>query len=390
MAKKRGRPKKLPTLREKDFARQFQEACIPALLVDQNLSILYANQYACDSFPELEQPDGLRTLLTPDSQEECIRRIAQRRAFRIEIPVLGASQAALAVTPLVDEESDQVAGAMVLVTGGGREGQPGTEVASSAGMTALSNSLRQPLSDIFAALAVMGRKTFINQDRQYNPYLYTINQASYLLLRNVSNLVSYQRGCSDYQHVVEIVDFWGRLSTLLDACSIALYGSSIPFRYSLPEVTVHVPCCFSEIVEALMNLIDNAYHYTREGNEVAVTGKNVPGGVVVTVSDRGAGIAPEQMDKIFSPFYSMGVHGEPFVGMGMGLSVVRQNIRSNGGTIAVDSTPDVGTTVAFTLPTTDQPLTPPLMMETGTAQYLQDHFSPIYVGLCKEATLPPQ
>ena len=74
----------------------------------------------------------------------------------------------------------------------------------------------------------------------------------------------------------------------------------------------------------------------------------------------------------------------------MGLSVAQQNIRGNGGTIAVDSTPEVGTTVAFTLPVTEQPLTPPLMMEAGTAQYLQDRFSPIYVGLCNEATLPPQ
>ena len=387
MANKRGRPKKLAVLQEKDFSRQFQEACIPALLVDRELAVIYANPYALDTMPELEQPEGLERLLGRELLSDCRERLAGGKAFRVQMPGMGP---VLAVTPLAGEETGQVAGAMVLATGGGRPGEPGSEVTSSAGMDALSNGLRQPLSDIFAALAVMGRKTYANQDRQYNPYLHSINQASYLLLRNVTNLVSYQRSCSGYQHVVEVVDFWGRLSTLLDACGITLHGHAVPFGFSLPQTTVHVSCCFPEVVEALMNLIDNAYRHSREGNRVIVSGKDVPGGVVVTVADQGAGIPPERMDRIFTPFYSVGAYGEAFVGMGMGLSVAQQNIRGNGGTIAVDSTPEVGTTVAFTLPVTEQPLTPPLMMEAGTAQYLQDRFSPIYVGLCNEATLPPQ
>ena len=63
MANKRGRPKKLAVLQEKDFSRQFQEACIPALLVDRELAVIYANPYALDTMPELEQPEGLERLL---------------------------------------------------------------------------------------------------------------------------------------------------------------------------------------------------------------------------------------------------------------------------------------------------------------------------------------
>ena len=72
------------------------------------------------------------------------------------------------------------------------------------------------------------------------------------------------------------------------------------------------------------------------------------------------------------------------------------SIRSGGipapWSATVTTTPP-GTSLPLTitrLPVTEQPLTPPLMMEAGTAQYLQDRFSPIYVGLCNEATLPPQ
>lgn len=391
MAKKRGRPKKLPSLQVKDFDRQFREACIPAFLVDRELNVVYANECACDTFPGADQPDGLRLLLPEDSQEECVRRIAQRENFRLTISRVNDIPAAIAVTPVAEEDDDQVTGAMVLVTCSAGD-RPGEEEASGAGISALSNSLRQPLSDIFATLAVMGRKAHItNEDHQYDPYLHSINLASYQLLRNINNLVSYQRSCSD-RRSPEVVDFWARLAPVLDACGIILDGNEIPFSFEIPDERSVAPvsCCFTEIEDALMNLISNAYCHSRPGNRVEVTGKNISNGVVVTVTDCGRGIEPDQMDKIFSPFYSRGRDGEAFVGMGMGLSVARQNIRANGGTIAVDSVPGKGTTIAFTLPTCDKPVTPPMMMASGTAQFLQDHFSTIYVGLCNVATPPLQ
>lgn len=390
MAKKRGRPKKLPPLRIKEFDRQFREACIAAFLVDRELTVLYANDYARAAFRSTERPDGLRVLLPSDLQEECVRRIAEKESFRLALPSAGGDGAAIVVTPLAEEEGDQAAGAMILVTG---PGHPGEQLFSGDGVSAISNSLRQPLSDIFASLAVIGRKAHVmDQDSQYDPYLHSINLASYRLLRNINNLVSYQRNCAGSRGQVEVVDFWARLAPILDACGIILHGGEIPFRFELPEkqFVAHVSCCFGEVEDALMNLISNAYCHSRPGNRVEVTGKNISNGVVVTVSDLGRGIESDQMDKIFSPFYSLGQDGEPFVGMGMGLTVARQNILRNGGTLAVDSTPGKGTSIAFTLPTCDRPLTPPLVMAAGAAQYLQDHFSRIYIGLCDAATLPPQ
>ena len=119
MANKRGRPKKLAVLQEKDFSRQFQEACIPALLVDRELAVIYANPYALDTMPELEQPEGLERLLGRELLSDCRERLAGGKAFRVQMPGMGP---VLAVTPLAGEETGQVAGAMVLATGGGRPG----------------------------------------------------------------------------------------------------------------------------------------------------------------------------------------------------------------------------------------------------------------------------
>lgn len=390
MAKKRGRPKKLPLLQIKEFDRQFGNAPIPAFLADLALTVLYANDYARAAFRSAEQPDGLRALLTEDAREMCIRRIAEKESFRLALPSVGGVSAALAVTPLAAEDGDRPAGAMVLVTCSDRQEEP---TAGQDDVIAISNSLRQPLSDIFASLAVMRRRArIVDQDNQYDPYLQSINRASYQLLRNINNLVSYQRGRSASRGRAEVVDFWARLAPILDACGVILHGSDIPFRFELPDPSyvAHVSCCFEEVEDALMNLISNAFCHTRPGNQVEVTGKNIKSGVVVTVSDCGKGIDADQLDSIFSPFYSRGQGGEAFSGMGIGLTVARQNILMNGGTIAVDSTPGKGTSIAFTLPTCDRPLTPPLVMASSAAEYLQDHFSRLYIGLCDVATLPPQ
>lgn len=392
MAKKRGRPKKLPSLQVKEFDRQFREACIPALLVDRDLTVVYANDHARATFRSVDQPDGLRLLLPEDSQKECVQRIARKECFRLALPSVGGIRASIAVTPVAGEDDDQPAGAMVLVTSSDSN-RPEEATASGDSVIALSNSLRQPLSNIFASLAVIGRRSrIVNQESPYDPYLHSINLASYQLLRNITNLISYQRSCSGIRGEAEVVDFWARLSPVLDACGIALHDNEVPFRFSLPDKdpVVHVSCCFDEVEIALMNLISNAYCHSRPGNRVEVTGKNIKNGVVVTVSDCGRGIESDRLDKIFSPFYSRGEDGESFVGMGIGLTLARQNILANGGTLAIDSTPDKGTSIAFTLPTCDKPLTPPLALGSGAAQYLQDHFSSIYIGLCDAVTLPPQ
>ena len=67
----------------------------------------------------------------------------------------------------------------------------------------------------------------------------------------------------------------------------------------------------------------------------------------ITISDDGHGIEPDNLKRIFDPFFSTKTDGR---GTGLGLSIVRNIVHLHGGAIAVESTPRKGTTFYLELP----------------------------------------
>jgi PAS domain S-box-containing protein len=107
----------------------------------------------------------------------------------------------------------------------------------------------------------------------------------------------------------------------------------------------------SRVSQVLLNLVVNAAHAIAKGaheaNEIHVRVAFEPPSVVVEVRDTGHGIAPEHLERLFTPFFTTKPVGE---GTGLGLSISRRIVRSFGGDIEVDSIQGVGTTMRVLLP----------------------------------------
>lgn len=104
---------------------------------------------------------------------------------------------------------------------------------------------------------------------------------------------------------------------------------------------------FEQIVH---NLVRNAAEALNGAGAVTVTlmpDAVHPGQLVLRVSDSGRGIPPEIRERIFKPFFTTKPVGQ---GTGLGLAIVYGAVRDAGGTVEVDSTPGVGTTVQVRLP----------------------------------------
>lgn len=110
-----------------------------------------------------------------------------------------------------------------------------------------------------------------------------------------------------------------------------------------------IRCDSAALKRALTNVLQNAVKYSTAGTVIDVVLEGDDKNVVITVRDRGAGIRPEDLPHIFDRFYR-GDQTRSTQGTGLGLAIVKAVVEGHGGTVAIDSTPDVGTTVRIVLP----------------------------------------
>ncbi len=98
------------------------------------------------------------------------------------------------------------------------------------------------------------------------------------------------------------------------------------------------------------NLISNAIKYTPEGGTVTVTGSAEGDGALISICDTGLGIAPEEQERIFEPFYRSREHRRFPQGLGLGLTIARDLVEAHGGSLELDSEPGEGSCFTIHLP----------------------------------------
>jgi signal transduction histidine kinase len=120
---------------------------------------------------------------------------------------------------------------------------------------------------------------------------------------------------------------------------------------SLPKQLPPVRADVMRLEGILHNLLENAVKYSPDGGYIRVTAKAESDHLVISISDQGVGISPEDRAKLFAPFQRLGnSRVESVKGIGLGLVVCRRLVEAHGGQIWVESEPGKGSTFSFTLP----------------------------------------
>jgi hypothetical protein len=103
------------------------------------------------------------------------------------------------------------------------------------------------------------------------------------------------------------------------------------------------------MTQVFRNLLENALEAGPDPVEIDVQWSPASLGgkpaLLVTLRDNGPGLAPEQREKLFEPFYTTKTHGT-----GLGLPIARRLVEANGGRIIVTDAPPPGVTIQITLP----------------------------------------
>jgi signal transduction histidine kinase len=128
-----------------------------------------------------------------------------------------------------------------------------------------------------------------------------------------------------------------------------LKEKKIPLEFDSTLETVYLKGDPNALYDLLVNLIRNAADASAARPAPIRVGLTQGGNAVrLTVRDEGAGIHPQDLERIFEPGFTTKAFGE---GSGMGLVVVQSVVRNMfAGSVAVDSTVGAGTTVTVTLP----------------------------------------
>ena len=98
--------------------------------------------------------------------------------------------------------------------------------------------------------------------------------------------------------------------------------------------------------EILYNLCENAIKYNKPNGKVNISVRKELGSCVLRVSDTGIGIPKDNLDRVFERFYRVDKsHNRQIPGTGLGLSIVKHGVAYHNGTISLESSEGVGTTI---------------------------------------------
>jgi len=126
---------------------------------------------------------------------------------------------------------------------------------------------------------------------------------------------------------------------------------SVEFKVEVPDEARIVFADSDAMGQVLTNLLDNALRYTPPGGQIVCSSRREDGGVIISVSDTGSGIAREHLPRIFERFYrSDPSRSRDEGGTGLGLAIVKHLVEAHGGRVSAQSERGVGTTISCWFP----------------------------------------
>ena len=217
-------------------------------------------------------------------------------------------------------------------------------------MALVTHELRTPLTAIQGLSEVLS-KFDVDPNRRREMHA-AINQEAKRLARMIDEYLDITRleaGARPLRKTaLRVEPLIERVLLLLDPVAISR-GVPIKceFEQNLPVVMVDSDL----LAQAVTNVIANAIKYSPPGREILVSVWTEGNDLLIEVTDKGYGIAPENMKRIFEKFYRVprGEHtDEP--GTGLGLTFVREIMDAHGGYVTAESELGVGSTFTLRLP----------------------------------------
>ncbi|MBP7601146.1 MAG: HAMP domain-containing histidine kinase [Thermoflexales bacterium] len=216
----------------------------------------------------------------------------------------------------------------------------------------VSHDLRTPLTSIRARVEALADG--VVRDDEVPRYLASIRADTLALNRLIDDLFDLATadagGLTLDLMPCEIGDL---VSDTVRAMSVVAEQRGVALAGVVPEDMQPVSVSPPRIQRVLNNLIGNALAHTPAGGRIDITAERIDRNIVVSVSDTGEGISPQDLPRVFDRFYrgeQSRKRSDLGGGTGLGLAISRALVEAHHGTISITSALGKGTTVRFSLP----------------------------------------
>lgn len=220
---------------------------------------------------------------------------------------------------------------------------------SEIGMLAVgvAHEIRNPLSSIHLSIAGLSDALAQGQRPKITEYLQIIDDEITNCIGVTHRLLLLSGPPSELPELVSLTDVVPDVMSLLNAEAEL---SRVKVAITLAE-GLRVLAADNDMRMLVLNIAQNAFHAMPEGGELRITGRIVGSNIELTFDDTGVGIRPDDMRRIFEPFWSRradGVHGT-----GLGLAICREITNRSKGRIEVSTEVGRGTRFTISLPWAD-------------------------------------
>jgi PAS domain S-box-containing protein len=201
-------------------------------------------------------------------------------------------------------------------------------------LATLAHELRNPLAPLRNVAEILRMEQLSQTGRQ----------ATGVMERQISQLVRLIDDLMDVSRITrgqltlrkDRLDLRSIIESAIETAQPQLTSAGVSLALDIPPDPLLLEADATRISQVILNLLTNAAKFTPSGGRVWVTAKPLGDRVAVTVRDSGAGIAPEDQEKVFGMFVQLNRdmrHSQ--TGLGIGLTLVKQMTEMHGGTVSV-------------------------------------------------------
>ncbi len=213
----------------------------------------------------------------------------------------------------------------------------------------VSHELKTPVTSLigFTETLLDGAK---EDPQTLQAFLEIIQKDAYRLKNLIQEIIQLSKNSDSFAYEDQPIDVAALVSSITQTYKPLADQKQLVFEIHGPN-QLSITSKLELLQPIIKNLIENAVTYAKHGGTITLSYQIVGSDLRLQVADQGIGIAEEDQERIFERFYRVDkARARNSGGTGLGLAIVKDYTTILGGTISVDSFPNVGTTFTLTFP----------------------------------------